>query len=109
MRPLVINGGQTNDINNANDIDHEELNDEKYGLHNKKYKATIGDLVDWFKSMTTNEYIRGVKQYDWKRFDGKLWQRNYYEHIIRSIDEYERLANSIIDNSAKWHEDKFFK
>lgn len=45
----------------------------------------------------------------WKRFDGKLWQRNYYEHIIRSMEEYERIAGYIIDNPVKWQEDEFFK
>jgi len=78
-------------------------------LHNIKYNVPIGNLVDWFKTMTTNEYIRGVKQYGWKRFDGKLWQRNYYEHIIRSEEEYERIADYIVDNPEKWQEDKFFK
>ena len=81
---------------------------QSFSLHNKKYNATVGNLGDWFKTMTTNEYIRGVKQSGWKRFDGKLWQRNYYEHIIRSTEEYERIAVYIIDNPAKWQEDKFF-
>ena len=109
--PDDINVMRPNNINvvHFNDIDHGELNNGKYGLHNKKYNAAIGILVDWFKTMTTNEYIRGVKQYGWKRFDGKLWQRNYYEHIIRSTDGYERITNYIIDNPANWHEDKFFK
>jgi putative transposase len=39
-------------------------------------------VVQWFKTMTTNEYIRNVKQHGWQRFDRRLWQRNYYEHII---------------------------
>ncbi len=41
-------------------------------------------MMDWFKTMTTNEYIRGVKQLGWERFDRKLWQRNYDDHIIRN-------------------------
>jgi hypothetical protein len=36
---------------------------------------TIGDIMDAFKSITTVEYIRGVKNSGWKPFDGKLWQR----------------------------------
>jgi REP element-mobilizing transposase RayT len=44
---------------------------------------------------------------NWPRFNGKLWQRNYYEHIIRGEQSYERIANYIINNSAKWNEDKF--
>jgi len=34
----------------------------------------MGEMVDWFKTMTTNDYIRGVKNQGWKRFNGKLWQ-----------------------------------
>ncbi len=97
-RPLIKHQTNINDNDSKN---------EKYGFQNIKYNATIGDLVDWFKTMTTNEYIRGVKQFDWPRFDGKLWQRNYYEHIIRSTGELNRIANYIINNPAKWHNDKF--
>ena len=78
---------------------------EKYGIHNKKYNATIGDVLDWFKTMTTNEYIRGVKNLGWQRFDGKLWQRNYWEHIIRDAAANERIAQYIINNPQKWDED----
>jgi len=108
-----LRGRPQNNVDPQNNIELDDIidpqnNDSKYGLHNKKYNATIGNLVDWFKTMTTNEYIRGVKQSCWKRFDGKLWQRNYYEHIIRSTEEYERIAVYINDNPAKWPEDKFF-
>ena len=78
---------------------------EKYGIHNKKYNATIGDALDWFKTMTTNEYIRGVKNHDWQRFDGKLWQRNYWEHIIRNETSGEKIAQYIITNPQKWDDD----
>jgi len=39
-------------------------------------------VVQWFKIMTANVYICDVKQNGWPPFPGKLWQRNYYEHII---------------------------
>ncbi len=64
-------------------------------------------VVQWFKTMTTNEYIRGVKTLHWKRFDGKLWQRNYYEHVIRNGFAYGRIANYILNNPSKWHKDTF--
>jgi putative transposase len=79
-----------------------------YGYDNKKHHATIGDVMDWFKTMTTNEYIRGVKKLGWPPFDRKLWQRNYYEHIIRDEQSYERIAEYIISNPAKWQVDKLF-
>jgi REP element-mobilizing transposase RayT len=77
-----------------------------YGPDNKKYNATIGDMVDWFKTMTTNEYIRGVKNHGWQRFNGKLWQRNYWEHIIRNEAELAKIANYIITNPDNWDKDQ---
>ncbi|MBC8003971.1 MAG: hypothetical protein H7X84_00745 [Verrucomicrobia bacterium] len=81
----------------------------KYGIHNQQYNATIGNMLDWFKTMSTNEYIRGVKTMNWQRFDGKLWQRNYWEHVIRNQQAYETISNYIIANPANWNEDKFYK
>jgi len=55
--------------------------------------------------MTTNEYIRGVKERGWRPFDQRLWQRNYYEHIIRTEDELRRIRQYILDNPANWARD----
>ena len=68
----------------------------------------LSTVVQWFKTMTTNEYIRGVKQLDWPPFDRKLWQRNYFEHIIRNEFSYDKIANYIITNPSRWKEDKFY-
>ncbi len=67
---------------------------------------TLGDIVNWFKTMTTNRYIHGVKQNDWPPFSGRLWQRNYYEHIIRKEDELNRFRCYIADNPANWQTDR---
>lgn len=32
----------------------------------------------------------------------KLWQRNYYKHIIRNEKSYQTIANYIINNSNNW-------
>jgi len=34
-----------------------------------------------------------------------VWQRNYYEHIVRTAGELERIRNYIRGNPAKWDED----
>jgi REP element-mobilizing transposase RayT len=52
---------------------------------------TLGDIVGAFKSITTNEYIRGVKTLGWISFPGRLWQRNYYEHIVRDGASLDRI------------------
>ena len=64
--------------------------------------------MDWFKTMTTNAYIRGVKNHNWRRFDGKLWQRNYYNHIIRNDRAYQKISTYILNNPVTWKGDKFY-
>ena len=86
------------DTNNANAIPIE-------GEH---VGSPLHRVVQWFKTMTTNEYIRGVKNLRWQPFDGKLWQRNYYEHIIRNEQSYHTISEYIINNPAKWQDDKFY-
>lgn len=39
---------------------------------------------------------------------GKIWQRNYYEHIIRNEQSYQTISDYIINNPAKWKDDKFY-
>jgi putative transposase len=77
------------------------------GVEGEHIGSPLHRVVQWFKTMTTNEYIRGVKTLGWQPFNGKLWQRNYYEHIIRNDQSYNRISNYIRNNPAKWAADKF--
>lgn len=67
---------------------------------------SIPRIVQWFKTMTTNQYIKNIKKYGWKPFDKKLWQRNYYEHVIRNDDELNRIREYIMNNPLKWEFDE---
>ncbi len=58
--------------------------------------------------MTTNEYIRNVKNNEWKPFNGKFWQKNYYEHIISNEQELNKIRDYIINNPLKWESDKYY-
>jgi putative transposase len=87
----ILDGGNTNNIE---------------GEH---IGSPLHRAVQWFKTMSTNEYIRGVKTLGWQPFDGKLWQRNYWEHIIRNEQSYQRISDYIINNPAKWADDKFYR
>jgi REP element-mobilizing transposase RayT len=62
-------------------------------------------MIQWFKTMTTNEYFRGEKQKG--RLYKKLWQRNYYEHIIRNEQSLDTIREYIFNNSLKWDLDKY--
>lgn len=60
--------------------------------------SPLHHVVQWFKTMTTNEYIRNVKINNWTPFDGKLWQRNYYEHVVRNEKSLNRIREYIVNN-----------
>jgi len=61
-------------------------------------RSSIPKIVQWFKTMTTNGYICNAKQNGWKPFNSRLWQRNYYEHIIRNEIELNQIREYIINN-----------
>jgi len=63
-------------------------------------------VVHRFKTMTTKLYADGVKQLGWQPFPGRLWQRNYYEHIIRNDDSLNRIREYIAANPLRWHLDR---
>ena len=67
---------------------------------------SLPDVVHRFKSLTTARYRHGVKQKQWPSFPGKLWQRNYYEHIVRDENELNDIRKYIMDNPKKWDLDR---
>ena len=63
---------------------------------------SLPDVMRFFKTMTTNEYIRGVKDGTLTPFDGKLWQKSYYDHVIRNQQDYNEIWQYIENNPVKW-------
>jgi REP element-mobilizing transposase RayT len=63
-------------------------------------------MIGAFKSLTTNQYAFGVREREWPPFNGRLWQRNFYEHIIRNEREMDAIRRYIIDNPLKWAIDR---
>ncbi len=119
------------DIQNENDIENKNINQNGHGINKENDIAnghgnkngqpqgfaptgfaptdkTLGDMVGAFQSITTVKYINGVKTKKWKPFDGKLWQRNYWEHIIRNEKLYNTISEYIKNNPQHWNDDKFY-
>lgn len=67
---------------------------------------SLQDIMHYFKTMTTNEYIRGVKMKILKPFEQKLWQKSYYDHVIRNQQDYDEIWTYIENNPRKWAEDQ---
>ena len=70
--------------------------------------VSLPKIVQTFKRYTTIEYIKMVKQNILPSFEKRIWQRNYYEHIIRDEKSYRNIAEYIINNPLKWKEDDYY-
>jgi putative transposase len=46
-----------------------------------------------------------VKDQGWTPFPGRLWQRNYYERVIRENGEMTAIRKYIENNPYTWDED----
>ncbi len=64
--------------------------------------GSLGAIMQNFQSVTTRK-INRIR----KTPGARLWQRNYWEHIIRNETELNRIRNYIINNPQNWDEDRF--
>ncbi len=64
--------------------------------------VNLGKIIQWFKIMVTNNYLKEMKNNNFPSFDKKLFQRNYYERIIKNEKEYWAIKQYIRDNPKKW-------
>ena len=61
---------------------------------------SLGAMMAGFKSAATKRInsIRGAP-------GASVWQRNYYEHVIRNQSALDQIRRYITDNPAGWSED----
>jgi len=61
---------------------------------------TLGEVIRAFKSLTAIEVNRILR-----RHGQPIWQRNYYERIIRSDEEFHQARSYILENPIRWERD----
>lgn len=66
-------------------------------------RVVLGDIVRGFKSSVTKR-VRQLPNMN----DTRLWQRNYWEHIIRNENELNHIRNYIRHNPQKWEVDQLY-
>ncbi len=64
---------------------------------------TIGAIIRGYKGAVTKE-INFLKQIAEQDHPIKVWQRNYYEHIIRTTEAHENIHRYILNNPFNWKE-----
>ncbi len=59
-------------------------------------------------SQTLGAIVRGYKSAVSRQLGSSVWQRNYYEHIIRNSKSYGKIAEYIMNNPANWRGDDLY-
>lgn len=99
-----INNTSNHALGDSTD-DHIMDFSKKMGKNNSPLRGpsnNIGAIVRGYKSAVT-------KQLNNLNIGCPVWQRNYYEHIIRDELSYQQISNYIKNNPEKWENDKFYK
>ncbi len=65
-------------------------------------RPPLAQIVRWFKTMTTNDYIRRVQNDNWEPFAGRLWQRNNHERLLRTDADVDAARRYIQTNPEHW-------
>jgi len=67
---------------------------------------TIGNIIGSYKSRVVHYCLNYIKQNNSEVILGSLWQRNYYERVIRDYDELNRVREYIVQNPSQWDKDE---
>ena len=62
---------------------------------------SLPEMIRWFKTMTTNDFIKSVNAGLFRPFNKKIWQKSYYEHVIRNDNDYALTLEYICNNPLK--------
>ncbi len=89
------------DDNNRNGS--SQLEDRNMKRKSTLQSGSLGAIIGQFKSAVTRQarrlnVLRGIH----------VWQRNYYEHIIRSEESLNEIRKYILENPARWTEDDLY-
>ena len=67
--------------------------------------STISQIIRSFKSKSALEYIKYINDNN-LNVSGKIWQRSFYDHIIRNDKSLDKIREYISNNPLKWDDDE---
>ena len=86
-------------------INKQKNNDNEVGVF-RSPSHTLGAIVRGFKSAATTSIKIHATQHQIADFPTKIWQRNYYDRIIRDEKELNRIKKYIVDNPVNYERKK---
>ena len=70
---------------------------------------TVSEIVQSFKRHSTVEYAKMVKNGILPPFDKQIWQRSFYDHVIRNVEDYYETSKYIYENPMRWEFDSLYQ
>lgn len=59
-------------------------------------------------NVSIDTVICQMKGYVTKRIGRSIWQRSYYDHVIRNRQDYEETVKYICENPVRWYDDELY-
>jgi putative transposase len=107
------------DCRDCHDARDEDISDGVYNGDDSKegdrreIKARVVRKPSGVKRYPLPEVVRGFKTFSARRINElrgtpgvSVWQRNYWEHIVRNEDELRRISEYIANNPRQWEKEK---
>jgi len=69
-------------------------------------RLSLGEVIHRLKSLTATRWRLAGTQHPGGRAPKRLWQRNYYERVIRDQRELEEIQDYIANNPLQWFLDR---
>ena len=66
---------------------------------------SLGRIVGAFKSVISYHWLRICRERG--QLMGPVWQRNYYEHVVRNDHDLSDIRTYIDNNPDRWQEDEY--
>ena len=60
------------------------------------------------KVFLLSKFISTFKRFVNKEYGKNVWQRSFYDHVIRDEEDYLKRVNYIAENPTRWAFDKFY-
>jgi putative transposase len=65
-------------------------------------------IIQLYDGLSLSVIINSFKTITSKKSGVTLWQRGYYDHIIRNEKELQKIREYIMNNPSKWQEDEYY-
>ncbi len=69
--------------------------------------SIVGDSGRPMVAPTISRIIQQMKGYVTKRVNRSIWQKGFYDHVVRTEQDYREICRYIDNNPAHWAEDVY--